>query len=123
MNVGSSCEISIKELANMIKDIVGFKGDVLFDKLKLEYDRTEKSKAPSFTKGFLSNHPHPTVKLIAKAREISTKIDWPCELKTLFRDTVVVYISVVVGYYTLKQISSDIVDNSSPEVFTGNPGF
>lgn len=23
---------------------------------------------------------------IAKAREISTKIDWPCELKTLFRD-------------------------------------
>ena len=44
-------------------------------------------------------------------------------LKTLFRDTVVVYISVVVGYYTLKQISSDIVDNSSPEVFTGNPGF
>tara|TARA_B100001989_G_C24140228_1_gene269891 strand:- start:104 stop:337 length:234 start_codon:yes stop_codon:yes gene_type:complete len=44
-------------------------------------------------------------------------------LKTLFRDTVVVYISVVVGYYTLNQISSDIVDNSSPEVFTGNPGF
>ena len=23
---------------------------------------------------------------IAKAREIATKIDWPCELKTLFRD-------------------------------------
>ena len=23
---------------------------------------------------------------IAKAREIVTKIDWPCELKTLFRD-------------------------------------
>ncbi len=34
LNVGSSCEISIKELANMIKDIVGFKGDVLFDKTK-----------------------------------------------------------------------------------------
>jgi len=44
-------------------------------------------------------------------------------LKTLFRDTVIVYISVVVGYYILNQISSDIVSNVSPEVFTGNPGF
>ena len=34
LNVGSGYEISIKELANMIKDIVGFKGDVLFDKTK-----------------------------------------------------------------------------------------
>ena len=44
-------------------------------------------------------------------------------LKTLFRDTIIVYVSVVVGYYILNQISSDIIDNSSPEVFTGNPGF
>tara|TARA_B100000424_G_C22925950_1_gene492651 strand:- start:449 stop:682 length:234 start_codon:yes stop_codon:yes gene_type:complete len=44
-------------------------------------------------------------------------------VKKLFRDTVIVYISVVVGYYTLNQISSDIIDSSSPEVFTGNPGF
>ena len=29
-----------------------------FDKLKLPYDRTEKSKEPSFTKNFLQNHPH-----------------------------------------------------------------
>ena len=30
----------------------------VFDKLNLEYDRTEKSQAPSFTKNFLQNHPH-----------------------------------------------------------------
>ena len=29
----------------------------VFDKLKLNYDRTEKTSAPSFTKNFLQNHP------------------------------------------------------------------
>ena len=42
-----------------------------FDKLKLPYDRTEKSKEPSFTKNFLQNHPHELPKLIADAREIN----------------------------------------------------
>ena len=37
----------------------------VFDKLKLDYDRTEKTSAPSFTKNFLQNHPHPLVKRIA----------------------------------------------------------
>ena len=31
----------------------------VFDKLNLTYDRTEKTSAPSFTKNFLQNHPHP----------------------------------------------------------------
>jgi hypothetical protein len=44
-------------------------------------------------------------------------------IKTLVRDSVIVYISVVVGYYTLTQISSDIIVNATPEVFTDNPGF
>ena len=43
----------------------------VFDKLNLEYDRTEKTNAPSFTKNFLSNHPHPVVNHIARAREIN----------------------------------------------------
>ena len=42
-----------------------------FDKLKLPYDRTEKSNEPSFTKNFLQNHPHKLPKLIADAREIN----------------------------------------------------
>ena len=40
----------------------------VFDKLKLPYDRTTKTQAPSFTKNFLMHHPDPIVKKIAQAR-------------------------------------------------------
>ena len=53
----------------------------VFDKLGLPYDRTEKTGAPSFTKNFLANHPHNTVKCIAKAREIN-------KAHTTFIDTI-----------------------------------
>ena len=53
----------------------------VFDKLKLDYDRTEKSHAPSFTKNFLQNHPHPLVNKIAQAREIN-------KAHTTFIDTI-----------------------------------
>ena len=53
----------------------------VFDILKLDYDRTEKTSAPSFTKNFLQNHPHPLVKLIAQAREIN-------KAHTTFIDTI-----------------------------------
>ena len=43
----------------------------VFDKLGLHYERTVKSKAPSFTKNFLQEHTHPIVKKIAKARELN----------------------------------------------------
>jgi DNA polymerase I-like protein with 3'-5' exonuclease and polymerase domains len=43
----------------------------MFDQLKLPYDKTEKSKEPSFTKNFLQEHPHPLVQKIAQAREIN----------------------------------------------------
>jgi DNA polymerase I-like protein with 3'-5' exonuclease and polymerase domains len=43
----------------------------MFDQLKLPYDKTEKSKEPSFTKNFLQEHHHPLVKKIAQAREIN----------------------------------------------------
>ena len=43
----------------------------VFDMLKIEYPRTDKTSAPSFTKNFLQEHKHPVVRLIAKAREIN----------------------------------------------------
>jgi DNA polymerase I-like protein with 3'-5' exonuclease and polymerase domains len=43
----------------------------MFDQLKLPYDKTEKSKEPSFTKNFLQEHPHPLVQKIAQAREVN----------------------------------------------------
>ena len=56
----------------------------VFDKLKLPYERTEKTQAPSFTKNFLQNHPHPLVQCIAKAREIN-------KAHTTFIDTIIKY--------------------------------
>jgi DNA polymerase I-like protein with 3'-5' exonuclease and polymerase domains len=53
----------------------------VFDKLGLHYERTEKSQAPSFTKNFLSEHKHPLVQKIAKAREIN-------KAHTTFIDTI-----------------------------------
>ena len=43
----------------------------VFDVLRLEYPRTEKTASPSFTKNFLQEHEHPVVKMIAQAREIN----------------------------------------------------
>jgi DNA polymerase I-like protein with 3'-5' exonuclease and polymerase domains len=53
----------------------------VFEKLRLPYERTEKSDAPSFTKNFLQEHPHPIVQMIAKAREIN-------KAHTTFIDTI-----------------------------------
>ena len=53
----------------------------VFEKLRLPFDRTEKTDAPSFTKNFLQNHPHPVVKHIARAREIN-------KAHTTFIDTI-----------------------------------
>ena len=54
----------------------------VFEKLRLPFDRTEKTNSPSFTKNFLQNHPHPLVKLIARAREIN-------KAHTTFIDTII----------------------------------
>lgn len=40
-----------------------------FDALSLPYSKTEKTGAPSFTKGFLANHPHEVPQMIVQARE------------------------------------------------------
>jgi len=52
----------------------------LFDKLKLTYSRTPTGE-PSFTKGFLANHKHPVVNMIAEARKIN-------KVRTTFIDTI-----------------------------------
>ena len=53
----------------------------IFDKRDLHYEKTERSKAPSFTKNFLQEHPDPIVQMIAKAREIN-------KTHTTFIDTI-----------------------------------
>ena len=53
----------------------------IFDKRSLHYEKTERSKAPSFTKNFLQEHPDRIVQMIAKAREIN-------KTHTTFIDTI-----------------------------------
>tara|TARA_R110000782_G_scaffold7051_4_gene23833 strand:- start:4530 stop:6434 length:1905 start_codon:yes stop_codon:yes gene_type:complete len=65
-----------KEMTAKIKEMVGRNVDIwaaasiskAFDELNIAYPRTEKG-APSFTKGFLAEHPHPLAKAIASARQ------------------------------------------------------
>ena len=56
----------------------------VFDVLRLEYPRTEKTAAPSFTKNFLQEHKHPVVNMIAQAREIN-------KAHTTFLDSILRY--------------------------------
>ena len=72
----------------------------VFDKLNLPYERTAKTQAPSFTKNFLSNHTHPLVKNIAKAREIN-------KAHTTFIDTIIKYEHKGRIHADINQIRSD----------------
>ena len=79
-----------KELLKKVKTETGVDTQIwaarsiaqVFEKLNLPFDRTEKTNAPSFTKNFLQNHPHPVVKYIARAREINKS-------HTTFIDTII----------------------------------
>jgi len=72
----------------------------VFDKLKLDYRRTEKTKAPSFTKNELQEHKHPVVQMIAKAREIN-------KAHTTFIDTIIEHEHKGRIHADINQIRSD----------------
>ncbi len=67
-----------EKILNKIKGLCGLDVEIhaarsiakAFDKLNIPYDKTEKGN-PSFTKNFLSTHPHELAKLINEAREIN----------------------------------------------------
>jgi DNA polymerase I-like protein with 3'-5' exonuclease and polymerase domains len=72
----------------------------VFEKLKLPYERTVKTNAPSFTKNFLSSHEHPLVKMIAEARELN-------KAHTTFIDTIIRYQHCDRIHAGINQIRSD----------------
>ncbi|SUZ97519.1 uncharacterized protein METZ01_LOCUS50373 [marine metagenome] len=72
----------------------------VFEKLNLPFERTEKTKAPSFTKNFLSSHEHPLVKMIAEAREVN-------KAHTTFIDTIIRYEHLGRIHADINQIRSD----------------
>ena len=68
-----------KKLMKRIKDLTNLDIEIwaaasiakAFDALNLPYERTEKTDAPSFTKMFLTDHPHELPRLIMHARELN----------------------------------------------------
>tara|TARA_B100001248_G_scaffold109014_2_gene81291 strand:- start:7510 stop:9366 length:1857 start_codon:yes stop_codon:yes gene_type:complete len=97
-----------KELLHQIKKETGVEVQLMaarsvakvFDKLRLTYERTAKSQAPSFTKNFISNHEHPVVRMIAKAREVN-------KAHTTFIDTIVKHEHKGRIHADINQIRSD----------------
>ena len=81
------------QFLNAIKEEVGFFPELwaarsiakVFDKLKLEYPRTKKTKAPSFNKNFLKNHSNYTINQINSAREAN-------KARTTFIETIYRYV-------------------------------
>ena len=72
----------------------------VFEKLKLPYDRTEKTGSPSFTKNFISKHTHPVVNMIAEARKIN-------KVRTTFIDTILKHEHKGRIHADINQIRSD----------------
>ena len=76
-----------------IKDEIGFAPDLwaarsiakVFDYLKLDYPKTEKTKAPSFTKNFLKNHNNYIINLINNARQAN-------KARTTFMESIFRYV-------------------------------
>ena len=88
----------------------------VFDKLGLDYDRTLKTKSPSFTKNFLQEHKHPVVKMIAKAREIN-------KAHTTFIDTIIKYQHKGRIHAEINQIRSDLGGTVTGRFSYNNPNL
>ena len=88
----------------------------VFDKLHLDYDRTVKTKSPSFTKNFLQEHKHPVVKMIAKAREIN-------KAHTTFIDTIIKYQHKGRIHAEINQIRSDLGGTVTGRFSYNNPNL
>jgi len=72
----------------------------VFEYLGEDFETTEKTGAPSFTKNFLSNHENPVIKKIAEARKIN-------KVNTTFIDTILKYEHKGRIHAEINQIRSD----------------
>jgi len=63
------------------------------------------------------------VYLLAKFFEMKFVLKEVKPMKDIFRDTLIVYISSVLGMYGMEQLDSSIASSKNASVFTGNPDF
>ena len=64
-----------------------------------------------------------TIYLIVKFLEMRYILAEDKPLKTLIRDALIVYLSVIIGFYISGQFNANVAVPNSPDAFTGTPDF
>jgi DNA polymerase I-like protein with 3'-5' exonuclease and polymerase domains len=87
-----------------------------FDKLKIPYERTAKTKAPSFTTNWLHNCPHPLAKLIRETREMN-------KFHSTFIDSILRYEHKGRIHAEINQLKSDSGGTATGRLSMSNPNL
>ena len=113
-----------KVVLSEIKKLVGKDVDIwaarniadAFDKLHINYPRTEKSNEPSFTQNWLVNSPHKISKLIVQAREIN-------KFHSTFLNSIMKYSHKGRIHAEINQLRSDQGGTVSGRISMSNPNL
>jgi DNA polymerase I-like protein with 3'-5' exonuclease and polymerase domains len=87
-----------------------------FDKLKIPYERTAKTKAPSFTTNWLHNCPHPLAKFIRETREMN-------KFHSTFIDSILRYEHNGRIHAEINQLKSDSGGTATGRLSMSNPNL
>ena len=87
-----------------------------FDALKIPYERTAKTKAPSFTTNWLHNCPHPLAKLIRETREMN-------KFHSTFIDSILRYEHNGRIHAEINQLKSDSGGTATGRLSMSNPNL
>ena len=113
-----------KEILVAIKKESGIEVDIwasrqiakAFDKMKLDYPRTEKTKEPSFTQNWLLNNKHKLAQLIVQAREIN-------KFHSTFLSSILRYQVKGRIHGEIQQLRSDLGGTVSGRLSMSNPNL
>jgi DNA polymerase I-like protein with 3'-5' exonuclease and polymerase domains len=87
-----------------------------FDKMKLDYPRTEKTKEPSFTQNWLINNKHKLAQLIVQAREVN-------KFHSTFLSSILRYQVKGRIHGEIQQLRSDLGGTVSGRLSMSNPNL
>ena len=116
--------IQEKEILEAIQKESGIEVDIwasrqiakAFDKMKLDYPRTEKTKEPSFTQNWLINNKHKLAQLIVQAREVN-------KFHSTFLSSILRYQVKGRIHGEIQQLRSDLGGTVSGRLSMSNPNL
>ncbi len=123
-NIKKNMQAEEEKLLHQIKKDTGIDVEIwaavsvakAFDKLKIKYERTEKTKQPKFDKNFLTTHKHPLAKMIVQAREIN-------KARTTFIDTILRHSSHSRIHANINQMRGDTGGTVTGRFSYSNPNL